>query len=248
MSNIIVRDTTTAVSNMLDTIRPMSVIKKEDQQFLVAHKEHFAQVFEKTHIWRTDTQKKSIVSDTYHPTLHSKFHQSILEQKVQLEQSFYLAKDFELKKLEIEELMLDLEDLGEPETASARDNIKRRKLEVEIQFKKYELEQMVIAMNYRMAEVKGWQAIQDQLLEDMRSSGMDEETIWTKDAGEVEAMFFTTLTNLQGLAKTTDGAEATNLIALAKFYVQKIFESGRLPDLKERCNAAQLDSLKFLGY
>jgi hypothetical protein len=248
MSDLIVRDTTTAVSNMLDTIRPMSVIKKEDQQFLVAHKEHFAQVFEKTHIWRTDTQKRSIVSDTYHPTLHSKFHQSILEQKVQLEQSFYLAKDFELKKLEIEELMLDLEDLADPETATARDNIKRRKLEVEIQFKKYELDQMVIAMNYRMSEVKGWQNIQDQLLEEMRASGMDEDTIWTKDAGEVEAMFFTTLTNLQGLAKTTDGAEATNLIALAKFYVQKVFEAGRLPELKAKCNAAQLDSLKFLGF
>jgi len=36
MSNIIVKDTTTAVSNILETIRPMSVIKKEDQQFLVA--------------------------------------------------------------------------------------------------------------------------------------------------------------------------------------------------------------------
>lgn len=244
MSDIIVRDANTAVSNILDTIRPMSVIKKEDQQFLVEHKEHFAQVFEKTYIWRTDTQKLSIVSDNYHPTLHSKFHQAMLEQKVQLDQTFYLAKDFELKKLDIEELLLDLEELGD----TARDEIKRKKLQIELQFKKYELDQMVIAMNYRMAEVKGWQTIQDDLLAKMRESGMDEETIWNKNAGEIESMFFATLTNLQGLAKTTDGAEANNLVALAKFYVQKVAESGRLSELKTKCSAAQLDSLRFLGY
>lgn len=244
MSNIIVKDANTAVSNILEAIKPMSVIKKEDQQFLVEHKEHFAQVFEKTHIWRTDTQKLSIVSDNYHPTLHSKFHQAILEQKVQLDQTFYLAKDFEMKKIEIEELMLDIEDLGD----SARDDLKRRKFEIELQFKKYELDQMVIAMNYRMSEVKGWQKIQADLLIKMRESGMDEETIWSKDAGEIEAMFFGTLTRLQGLAKTTDGAEANNLIALAQFYVQRVQESGRLPELKKKCNKAQLDSLKFLGY
>jgi len=244
MSDITLKEANTAVSNILDTIRPVSIIKPEDQKFLVANKEHFAQVMAKTHIWRTDTQKLSIVSDNYHPTLHSKFHQAILEQKVQLEQSFYLAKDFELKKLEIEELMLDMEELGD----SPRDEIKRKKLQIEIQFKKYELDQMVIAMNYRMAEVKGWQNIQDDLLQKMRDSGMSEDTIWSKDAGEVESMFFASLTNLQGLAKTTDGAEANNLVALAKFYVQRVNESGRLPELKAKCNSAQLDSLRFLGY
>jgi len=244
MSNIIAKNADTAVTNILDTIKPMSIIKKEDQQFLVANKEHFAQVFEKVHIWRTDTQKRSIISDDYHPTLHSKFHQSILEQKVQLEQSFYLAKDFELKKLQVEKLMLDMEELGD----SRRDEIKRRELEIEIQFHKYELDQMVIAMNYRMSEVKGWQNLQEELLKDMRESGMDEDAIWNKDAGEVESMFFASLTKLQGLAKTTDGAEAANLVALAKFYVQKVFEAGRLPELKKKCNSAQLDSLKFLGF
>jgi len=244
MSNIVTKNANTAVANILDTIKPMSIIKKEDQNFLVSNKEHFAQVFEKVYIWRTDTQKRSIISDDYHPTAHSKFHQSMLEQKVQLEQSFYLAKDFEMKKLEIEKLMLDLEELGD----TKRDDIKRRELEIEIQFKKYELDQMVIAMNYRMSEVKGWQKLQEELLTQMRESGMDEETIWNKDAGEVEAMFFASLTKLQGLAKTTDGAEAANLIAVSKFYVQRVAEAGLLPNLKKKCNPAQLDSLKFLGY
>ena len=82
----------------------------------------------------------------------------------------------------------------------------------------------------------------------MRARGTAEEEIWTKDAGEIESMFFATLTNLQGLAKTTDGAEANNLLALAKFYVKKVAEAGRLEEYKKRCNIAQLDSLKFLGF
>lgn len=244
MSDIIVKEANDAVDNVLETIRPMAIIKPEDQKFLVEKKEHFAQVFAKTHIWRTDTQKRSIVSDSYHPTTHSKFHQAMLEQKVQLEQTFYLAKEFEMKKLEIEELLLDLEELGD----SRRDEIKRKKLQIEIQFKKYELDQMIIAMNYRMAEVKGWQTIQEELLTEMRESGMDEEAIWNKDAGEVESMFFSTLNNLQALHRTTDSGEINNLLALAKFYVKKVVEAGRLPELVKKCTPIQLDSLKFLGY
>jgi hypothetical protein len=243
-TSLVAKESQTAVAKMLDTIRPMTVIKKEDQQFLVKHKEHFAQVFEKVHIWRTDTQKRSIISDNYHPTLHSKFHQSILEQKVQLEQSFYLAKDFEILKLSIEELTLDLEEL----TDSPRDQIKRKKIEIELQYKKYELDQMIIAMNYRMAEVRGWQQIEDELLEAMRAQGMDDESIWTKDAGETEAMFFISLTKLRGLANSTDAGEVNNLISVAKFYVQKVKESGMLPNLKKKCTQEQLESLAFLGY
>lgn len=244
MSDIIVKEANEAVDGVLEAIRPMTIIKQEDQQFLIEKKEHFAQVFAKTHIWRTDTQKRSIVSDSYHPTPHSKFHQAMLEQKVQLEQTFYLAKDFEMKKLEIEELLLDLEELGE----TARDELKRKKIQIEVQFKKYELDQMIIAMNYRMSEVKGWQVIQEELLKEMRDSGMDEEFIWSKNAGEVESMFFTTLNNLQALPRTTNSGEVNNLLALAKFYVKKVVEAGRLPELVKKCTPTQLDSLKFLGY
>lgn len=244
MSELVVRDNLASVDKILETIRPMQVVKKEDQEFLTLHKEHFAQVFKSVHIWRTDTQKLSIISDSYHPTDHSKFHQAILEQKVQVEQAFYLAKDFEMKKLEIEELMLDLEELGE----TPREAIKRKKIEIEIQFKKFELEQMTIAMDYRMAEIKGWQTIENALLTKMRQSGASEEDIWSKDAGEVESMFFSALTKLQGIAKSTNAGEVNNLIAIARFYTQKVKEAGRLDDYVKKCNQSQIDSLKFLGF
>ena len=231
-----------AVTSIVEAIKHYPVLKEEDVLFLQENKAHLAAVMENTHIWRTDVQKMSIISDSYHPTLHSKFHQAILEQKVQFEQSLYLAKDFELKKLEIEELECDLEDL----TDSKRDGIKSRKIQVEIQFKQFELKNMQIAMKYRMSEVKGWQNIENVLLEKMRSEGVPEETIWNKNEGEVSAMFLQTLTNLRGLEGSSDAAERTNLVALARFAVQQAKQMGVYEKLKPFCNPDQLQSLQFL--
>lgn len=231
------------LAEIFGALKDVQIFKKDDYGFLVEHKEHLAAVFENVHMWRTDSQKRSIISDAYHPTLHSKFHQAICEQKVQLDQAFYLAKDFEMKKLEIEELAIDLSELGE----TPRDDVKRRRIQIDMQFKQYELKQMEIAMNFRMSEVKGWQQLEEQLLEQMRAEGMEEEVIWNKNAGEIEYMFFQFLTNLQGLKNSTDGAEAHNLVALAKFGVQQAKEIGKFDEWLKRCNPAQMDSLRFLG-
>lgn len=233
------------LTGMLDTIKNYQVFKVEDIRFLAENKEHLSKVFANVHMWRTESQKRSIVSDDYHPTLHSKFHQAMCEQKVQLDQAFYLAKDFELKKLEIEELMCDIEELQKSD--SKRDDIKRRKAEIEAQFKEYELKQIQIAMHYRMSEVMGWQTIENELLERMHSEGMDDESIWNKSAGEIESMFFMFLTNLQGLKNSTDGAEANNLVSLARFGVRQAKEAGIFHKLVGKCDARQLDSLVMLG-
>lgn len=235
---------TEAVNDIVEVVKNYPIMKENDVKFLQENSAHLAAVVENTHMWRTDSQKKSIIADTYHPTYHSKFHQSILEQKVQFEQALYLAKDFEMKKLEIEELACDLEEL----TESKRDLIKNKKIQIEIQFKQYELKNMQIAMKYRMDEVKGWQAIQNELLEKMRAEGVSEEIIWSKNEGEITAMFFQTLSNLQNLKAATDSAERTNLIALARFAVQQAKEAGRYDTLRPLCNAEQSDSLRFLGH
>jgi hypothetical protein len=70
-------------------------MKPEDTQFLMDNSQHLGLVMEKTFMWRTNFQKRSIINDVNHPTNHSKFHQAILEQKVQFDQTLYLAKEFE---------------------------------------------------------------------------------------------------------------------------------------------------------
>lgn len=233
---------TTTVSEIVQTVKALPIMKAEDTAFLMEHSEHLGMVMENTFMWRTDLQKKSIINDTQHPTLHSKFHQSILEQKVQFDQAMYLAKDFENKKLEIEELECDLEELGD----TKRDDIKRRRIMLDLQFKQYELSQMKIAMNYRMAEVKGWQAIEEDLLEQMRAEGMSEETIWNKDIGETKNMFFVTMNRLHGITKTTDSGEYNNLISLAIFTYKAAKQAGILDELKREATPTQMSSIAFV--
>jgi hypothetical protein len=230
------------VSEVIEAVKNIPVLKNEDVVFLQENSHHLATVIEKTHIWRTDTQKLSIINDIHFPTTHAKLHQSMLEQKVQFDQAMYLAKDFEFKKLEAEEKQLDLSELSD----SPRDSIKKRKFEIELQFISYELKQMQIAMHYRMDEIKGWQKIQNTLLAELRSSGVSEEEIWSKEAGELKFMFYYSLNNLQALPTTTDSAERSNLISVALFTYKNAKSIGLLEEFKKGCNSTQLDSLNWL--
>lgn len=235
------------ISTALATVHKFGVLKPEDHGFLVEKSEHFCKVFENVHVWRTQWQKESIISDLYHPTPHSKFHQAMLEQKVQIDQLFYLLKDVEFKKLDVEDVEADIEDM-ENRDLSKKEDIQLRKAYIDRDFKLYELQQMKILVKYRMDEIRGWQDIQERLLEQMRAEGMDEDVIWSKNMGEIESMFFSTLNNLHGIKNSTDGAEANNLVALASFAVNRVRDMGLFENLAQRCNARQLESLEMLGF
>lgn len=231
-----------AITDILSSVDKMEVISKEDNSFLQENKEHLGKVLLNTHIWRTDEQKESIIADGFCPTTHAKFHQAMAEQKVQFDQALYLGKEFEIAKLDLQEKFLDLEELKD----SQRDRIKAQKLQIEIQFMEYELQQMKTAMLYRMKEIKGWKKIQDRLIGELKENGVSEEDIWSKDAGQGAAMFLSSLTNLQGIKSSTDGAERNNLIQLAMFAYKRMKESGRLEEMKGCCNPMQLESLKLI--
>jgi len=232
----------TAVTEIVEAVRQLPIMKTEDVKFLQENAEHLTTVITKTQMWRTDTQKLSIINDITCPTAHAKFHQSILEQKVQFDQAMYLAKDFELKKIEVEELELDIEELGD----TPRDELMRRKINIELKFKQYELKNMQTAMKYRMDEVKGWQAIEEELLKNMRDAGMDEEDIWTKGSGDAQSMFMAAMSNLQSLPTATDTAERTNLISAAHFTYTQAKKNGTLDKYKKLLTSSQLNSLEWL--
>jgi hypothetical protein len=249
MTNLVTTNTQgqEAVGAIVEAIKGVSVFAPGDIQFLEEKREHLAAVLERTHIWRTDTQKRSIVSDGYHPTPHSKFHQAMLEQKVQFEQTLYLAKDFESKKLEIEEIECELEELESSDLSEKRKDIKKRKLLLDLNFKQFELKQMQISMHYRMDEVKGWQTIEEDLLKTMREvEKLPEDLIWSKDRGELVSFFFVSMTNLQGLQTSSDGAERNNLVNLARFTYGEVLRRGILDQLKPMLNPEQAASAKFI--
>jgi hypothetical protein len=81
----------------------------------------------------------------------------------------------------------------------------------------------------------------------MRAEGVEEEMIWNKDKGQVTAMFYQTLNNLQGLTSSTDGAEVNNLLSLAKFAVQQAQQSGVYEQLRANCTPVQLNWLEQIS-
>lgn len=236
------------IDTALESISKFEILSKEDLQFLEEKKEHLQKVFQQTYIWRTQLQKESIISDYYHPTLHSKFHQAILEQKVQTEQLFYLLKDIQLKKIHLKEILLNIKEIESKQEITEREEIELEKLYVERDFTLYELQQMRITVDYRMKEVKGWQQIQDNLIKKMKAEGKDDEYIWNKDLGEIEDFFFWTLNNYQGIKSSTDGGERNNLTALAVFAVKQAIELGLFETFLKRCTPIQLESLEMLGF
>jgi hypothetical protein len=242
-------------NNMLASIQDSQVMSKDDFHFLADNKQHLQEVMVNTYIWRTDLQKMSIISDDYFPTIHAKFHQSILEQKVQFEQAVQLAKEFEDLKLDMELLTVEIEELeqkisgSEDDFSIRKDDILKRKKLLELGHKKYQLQQSQVAMMYRMKEVKGWKNIQEDLLRIMREDfKLSDDEIWNKEHGEIESAFFLFLTNFKAVDQSKDTAEINNLFALARFGVDQAMQAGIFEKLLNRCNQDQVNSLIKLGY
>lgn len=246
---------TSLIKNMVEEVRNTSIITKEDGNFLAQNVENFSEILKNTYIWRTWGQKLSIISDDYHPTTHSKFHQVILESKVFFENMVRLSADGEKVKIELEELQLDLEESAERlsklqlgSIAYRRELLLQEKFNIEIKMKLFSFEECKNAMVYRVKELKQWKEIQDQLYSKMIEEGMTEDQIWNKESpiAEIEDQFFMFLNNLKGLNNSTDGAEVNNLIALARHGVNQAQHAGIFSLLVKKCNEEQLAALNFL--
>ena len=250
--NEIIKNENNKFKELLD-IPKTDLINKEDLNFLVEHKDHLHKVLNKTYIWRTDGEKNSIISDSFFPTLHGKFHQALREQKVQFNETLYLMKDFEERKIDISDKQIKMEQIKD-KIMRTEDVLKIRKLEnklkkleLALKFSDYELEQARTAMGYRMKEVKGWQLIQDRLIKQMKTDGLSEEEIWQKDSQEIKELFFRFLTKMHGIKSSTDGAEYTNLVGLARWVVDQAKADGKFKEWTHQCDIVQLESLRMLG-
>lgn len=216
------------VAELVEAVKKFPIMKKEDAKFLMDNSEYLGTVLEKCYMWRTDTQKKSIINDNDYPTTHSKFHQAILEQKVQFEQTMYLAKEFENLKLDIQLLECDLEDLGSEEEYTKRKSIQANKIKLDMKFKQFELNQMQIQMNYRMSEIRGWQAIEEDLYDELLKEGYTEEMIWSKEEGELQFLFFVAINRLMMSINSNDSEGIKSVMPLAKFTYNKAKEENKL--------------------
>lgn len=242
-------------TNLVAMVKQFEVMKPEDKQFMIENKERLQMVATKTFMWRTELEKRSIINDIQFPTLHAKFHQCILENSVFLNESIRLAKEFETTKLEAEELNLDVEELKAKQSELDPESIEYRKIDVQIrkkvvdlQEKTYTLQNMHTAMNYRMAEMKDWKQLEDDLINAMRERGYSDEQIWDKQFGQEESAFFLFLNKMIGIESSKDSGEIENLTSLAIFGVENAIRKGNFETYLKKCNNIQLEVLSRLGF
>ena len=265
-----IADTTDSIESARSTIQAIikhDVVRAEDKQFFLANMDRWSDVSTKTHIWRTFSEKKSILSEL--PTTHLKFHQAILENKVFYEQTLLLDKEAKMTKLEAEELYIDAENLKseieelqeelinykEDSKEYRQTNYQIRKKDVELRKKLTELHEKAIAvknqenaMLYRMDELRDWKKMVDEMIEEMKSKGMSDEEIWDKNASQESGNFFLFLTKYSAVKFSKDTGEINNLTYLAKFYVDESVKDNKFEDYLRMCDRVQLQSLIELGY
>ncbi len=237
-------------------IKETRLISEKDNKFLSDNAENFKKIADNSYMWRTKGQKLSIISNQFFPTDHSKFHQAILETKVQFNELMRLAVNAENAKLDVEDVQLDIEGIrGRMNRMNSKADIEYRQSDVELRRKEINLRQKVIDLNhfqtaakYRMKEVKQWKEIQDGLYENMTKAGMKDKDIWNKESQELEDQFFLFLSKMNGIEQSTDAAEVTNLSGLARFAVEQAIEMGVFEILVRKCNQVQMRSLAKLGY
>ncbi len=241
------------IPSLVGEVKNTSIVSKEQGEFLLANTENFNSIMKNTYVWRTKNQKLSIVSDDYHPTLHSKFHQVILESKVFFENMIQLWAESERSKIDLQRKELDLQEseeklssLDHNSLAYKREILNQEEIKIDLKIKVFNFEQNKNAMNYRIKELQQWKEIQDALYTEMKKEGLSDEEIWDKETNEIEGHFFLFLNNLKGIGNSTDGGEINNLIALARHGVKTAKQAGIYDRLIKKCTPAQLNALKLL--
>lgn len=236
-------------------VNDTQLLSDEDSKFLTENVQHFKDIMENTYMWRTMGQKLSIISDQFHPTIHGKFHQAILEAKVQFGETFRLAVDAEKAKLDVEDIQLDIEeieermkDLDETSVQYRKEDVLLRRKEIELKEKAINLNNFKTAAFYRMRELKQWKEIQDVLRARMEEAGMSEDEIWNKEASELEDQFFQFINKLIGIPQSTNAGEVNNLVGLARYAVEQAKQIGIFDKLITKCNEQQVEILRKFGF
>ena len=266
-NNIIEVNPDNIAKNLVAMTTRADIMTPEDKKFFIENTERWGMVQQNCHIWRTNTEKRSILSEL--PTTHLKFHQAILENKVFVDETVRLAKDAEIQKLDAEELYVDIENLKEEITdleeqrnqyeedssehkqisyRIRKKDIEIRKKTVELQEKAYQIQQSAIAMKYRVDELKDWKQFEDEMIEQMKSEGITDEEIWNKNSAQAMGYFYLFLTKFNAVKSSTDSGEVHNLTYLARFSVEEAIRSGNFENWVVRCDRTQIQSLVDLGY
>ena len=171
---------------------------------LNAARHNIETAFNKITFFRTPTLLRlSVLNDLEHPTLESKYFQLVNEMYVHSSELANLIFDIELKQIDIEELETRI---------IKREGFERRRDEIEIRRKRFELVQMQKTADARIKEIENQSAAMNEIKTELKKSGVDIEA-QTMNDHQLRSFAIAWTNDVCSINDSTDVASRKNIIS-----------------------------------
>lgn len=201
----------------LSNIRESDFLSPQDFEAVKIMTTELQDAFEKTRIWRTDTEMRvSVLNDIQHPTKASKYWQATLEQSVFFEQLVELSFAYRRNLVQIERLQKNIE--------KETDVLRRKELEIDLEEALYRKLHQEKQSKDRVRELKLWSQIKTEL---------DDGTFNTHDINidQLTGLTRTFVSETMMLTDHTDLDTKRNIMAKMVSAVRRCRELGIYDDV-----------------
>ncbi len=183
-------------------INALEILKKSDHEIFNKLLKEVEDSWSKRQVFRTETEMRlSVLNDGKHPTPASKYWQAVREQSVFFGNLMALSFEYRrnIVRLKHKEQKLETE----------KNSFKRELLEIDIDEKRWIIEQQKQEAHHRIRELEHWSRIKAEL---------DDGSFDTKDPNthQAESLPLRFEHDLKSLTPGTPSSEVRNVLGLAK--------------------------------
>ena len=211
MSNLIKQSNTEMDS--IKIIKESGILTKDDLQSLQLLSKENALDFMRVQTFRTGTEMRiSVLNDLKHPTVDSKYWQSIRESNVMYTETINLSYEYRKKLVELKKL--------ERRLTTEKDDLELELLIIEVDQCKWGLLNMEKTAKARIGELNEWSVIKEELEKDLEFS--------EQDVDEHQLMSYTARFINQYNVKGTSGSpsENANLVGQMESCIRQLHKKG----------------------
>lgn len=200
----------------------LSVLKQEDAQAIIALKDELTDTWQKKQIFRTETEMRvSVLNDAKHPTLASKYWQSVREMSAHFDGMMGLS--FELRRNAIKRLKLEREMA---EAIEQDDDLRIMELEIDLDQNLYSKANMEQVAHDRVRELQTWSKIKEEL----NDGSFDDKNVNTHQA---ESLQLTLQNRVKALGPNSSPADVINAAGPLQTLTKLKTDSSTLLGYKE---------------
>ena len=209
---------------------------------LTAARHNIETAFNKIVFFRTPTLLRlSVLNDVEHPTLESKYFQLVNEMYAHSSELANLIFDIELKQIDIEELENKIQK---------KEGYDRRRAEIEIRRKRFELVQMQKTADARIKEIDNQSTAMNEIKDELLKIGVNIEDQTVNDH-QLRTLAISWTNEVCNITDATDVSSRKNIISRWITCMNVLKSAGELEKFIKSISPAQREKLlelKLIDY